>query len=744
MRIFADKNKPIIYLLNSKMKKILFLFLCVLASVGAGAKGINREAVVKRHNPTNTRMDTLGALTVGNGAFAFTVDATGLQTFPELYSRGIPLGTMSDWGWHSFPNKAGFRPEEALVNHDFHRHAQELYAAQFRVAGRQKDASNYFRVNPHRLHLGTLGLNLADAARVKDVRQTLDMWNGLVDSKFNYDGKAYHVRTLCYPDRDKVAGHIQSDGPIALRLRIPYPTGGHADDACDWSKGYLVRTTLAETGTNYFKLKVEIDSTTFFIRFDWTGVVKLKAVGSNEIDITTQAHDFTFACEWTPENTAEAAGDNADATWKGYAWMQFPKMEKAVAEWWHDYWKRGGMIDFGATTDPRAHELERRIVQSLYLLAVNDAGDYPPAETGLTYNSWFGKFHLEMIYWHQTYQALWGHPEVLEHTLDWYFKAEPMAREIARRQGFKGVRWMKMTDPSAAEAPSNVGSYLIWQQPHLIYLAELVYRAALADKKEGKAKADAVLHKFAPLVQATADFMYDFAERDAATGLYVLRGYIPAQETLSADSVRNSPFELSYWLTTMKMAQDWRVRQGLPRDAQWDELIERLSPLPSKNGVYLTAEGTPLIDHVAEQTDDPTGIDKFASDHPMPLGALGMMPQSRLFTAENMSKTYDWTLTHWNWQKTWGWDYPMTAMCATRLGRASDAVDALLMPVPKNTYLPQGHNWQTNRLRLYLPGNGGLLIATALMAAGWDGCDKACPGYPADWNVKVEGLLPLP
>lgn len=36
---------------------------------------------------------------------------------------------------------------------------------------------------------------------------------------------------------------------------------------------------------------------------------------------------------------------------------------------------------------------------------------------------------------------------------------------------------MKMTDPSGLEAPSKVGSFLIWQQPHLIYLAELLYRA---------------------------------------------------------------------------------------------------------------------------------------------------------------------------------------------------------------------------------------------------------------------------
>lgn len=46
---------------------------------------------------------------MGNGKFAFTVDITGLQTFPGLCSEGIPLGTMSDWGWHTWPNPENFR-----------------------------------------------------------------------------------------------------------------------------------------------------------------------------------------------------------------------------------------------------------------------------------------------------------------------------------------------------------------------------------------------------------------------------------------------------------------------------------------------------------------------------------------------------------------------------------------------------------------------------------------------------------
>lgn len=96
-----------------------------------------------------------------------------------------------------------------------------------------------------------------------------------------------------------------------------------------------------------------------------------------------------------------------------------------------------------------------------------------------------------------------------------------------------------MTDPSGTEAPSKVGSFLIWQQPHLIYLAELLYRAD--PTKE-------VLEKYNRLVQETAEFMYSFATYDELEGRYILKGAIPAQETLRAAETVNPPFELSYWL----------------------------------------------------------------------------------------------------------------------------------------------------------------------------------------------------
>ena len=733
--------------LRKKISTVIIAGAALAHTAVSTAQSIDRKPIVERNNPHTETVDTLASLTVGNGRFAMTVDATGMQSFPEYYRGGIPLGTFSEWGWHSMPNPEGYRATDALEERDFGRGHKELYAVQPKAPGRQHDAAEWLRANPQRMHLGCIGFDIPRPELVGNVTQRLDMWTGKITSDFDCQGHRYHVETVCHPRRDLIAVRIASStipntpsaaSPMALRLRIPYPTGGHSDDGCNWNadkKRFITIKKVAGTAASD-RLRIAVDSSDYFVdlRYVTENQEERRIVIDNmakECRIP-MAETGELICEFAPEEKALGGLGN----------MDFDDVAEASAAFWKDYWTRGGIVDLSATDDARARELERRIVQSIYLLAVNDRQNFPPAETGLTYNSWFGKFHLEMIYWHQAWQALCGHAADLERSLDWYFRAAPMAREIAARQGFGGVRWMKMTDPSAAEAPSNVGSYLIWQQPHLIYLANLLYRAAIS--RGDTADANRILRKFGPLVEATAEFMYDFAGRDSVSGKYFLSGYIPAQETLKASTTRNSPFELSYWLTAMKIAQQWRRLAGKDPHSEWDSLISGLPSLPSKSGIYLTAEGAPLIGHRAAQTDTPVGDDRYASDHPMPLGALGMMPCSRLMTQERMDSTYNWTIANWNWQKTWGWDYPMTAMCATRLHRPDDAVGALLMSVAKNTYLPQGHNWQTPRLRCYLPGNGGLLLAVALMAAGWDGCTTPEPGFPPSWKVRYEGILPLP
>jgi len=122
------------------------------------------------------------------------------------------------------------------------------------------------------------------------------------------------------------------------------------------------------------------------------------------------------------------------------------------------------------------------------------------------------------------------------------------------------------------------------------------------------------------------------------------------------------------------------------------------------------------------------------------LAAYGAL-SGEMVDRETMRRTLRKVMKEWDWTETWGWDYPMTAMTAARLGEPNVAIDALLLETPKNHFLPSGHNYQRPNLPLYLPGNGGLLYAVALMANGWRGSpNMPAPGFPADgsWTVRSE------
>jgi hypothetical protein len=285
-----------------------------------------------------------------------------------------------------------------------------------------------------------------------------------------------------------------------------------------------------------------------------------------------------------------------------------------------------------------------------------------------------------------------------------------------------------MTDNQGEESPSSVGAFLIWQQPHFIYFAELCYR----DHHDAK-----TLNKYKDLVFATADFMASFAHYDSAKRRYILgKGVIAAQERFKAEQTFNPTYELVYWKWALTVAQQWRERLKLRRDKKWDDVINHLSSLPAKDSKYLFTESA---------TDSYTNPE-FKTDHPSVLAALGVMPSTGQVSQTTMKNTFEWIWNNWNWNQTWGWDFPMTAMSATRLAMPGKAIDALLMKIHTNTYLPNGNNYQDTRLRIYLPGNGGLLTAIAMMVAGYDGNTTALPGIPKDgkWVVKWEGLKKMP
>ena len=141
------------------MIKTSAIFVLLLTSISALSQPINREAVIKRHTININKFDSLASLSLGNGAFAFTADITGLQSFPEAYAKGVPLGTQSEWGWHSFVDTAGYRFDETLKKYVFNG-KEVSYSVQLKEPEHNKNAVNWFRQNPHRLQLGNIGFEI--------------------------------------------------------------------------------------------------------------------------------------------------------------------------------------------------------------------------------------------------------------------------------------------------------------------------------------------------------------------------------------------------------------------------------------------------------------------------------------------------------------------------------------------------------------------------------------------------------
>jgi hypothetical protein len=333
-----------------------------------------------------------------------------------------------------------------------------------------------------------------------------------------------------------------------------------------------------------------------------------------------------------------------------------------------------------------------------------------------------------MHWWHEAHFALWNRLPLLEKSLGYYQRILPRAEGTAKKQGYAGARWPKMTSPSGAESPSPVGPFLVWEEPHPIFYAELSWR---------EHQDQATLEKYRDMVFQTADFMASYATWDTNTSRYVLGPVLQcAQEIFPKNRTFNPTFELTYFRWALETAQSWRTRLGLPREKKWDTVLRDLAKPPVADGKYLFTETTP----------DSYTNPKWNADHPAVVGALSFVPGPQI-DAATMRNTFDWIWQHWNWPDTWGWDYPLLAMTAARLGEPERAIDALLLDTPKNHYGLNGHVYQRPGLTIYLPANGGLLYATALMAAGWDGAPKKnAPGFPdnGQWNVRWENLSVAP
>ncbi|HEU4591037.1 MAG TPA: hypothetical protein VFS13_09025 [Steroidobacteraceae bacterium] len=725
-------------------------------SVGAWAAPIDRHALVTRHNPTLTRIDASAPLMVGNGNFAFTADITGLQTFPEQYSSLAPLLTEAQWAWHSFPGR--FKLSQALEPFQV-RGKLRWYPALSSWDEAKKPEIQWLRENPHKFSLGRLALRLENPdgapAKFTDLSatsQSLDLWSGRLTSHFTFDGQPVEVETSVHPVRDIVVVRLKSpllaEGRLGVDLKFPGVSHQLNPDPQDWDHPAAHSTQQVARAARALTLARTLDDTRYSVQVGADHDLRIETPAAHTFRMKSPGStQLTLLVEFSEKPAATALPD-AEAA------------RAAGAQWWEHFWMNGGVVDFTGSRHPKARELERRIVLSQYLTAVNSAGVYPPQEEGLFSNSWNGKFHLEMHAWHAAHFAVWGRPELLERSMPWYLAHLEEARQRAKDMGVKGAWWPKMVGPEGRESPSTVNPWIMWQQPHPIYLAETLYNAR---------RERATLEKYKDLVFATAELLVSWSYFDRKEQRYVLGPpMIPAQENFDPQTTYNPTFELEYFRFGVATAQAWRERLGMPKDSKWDDFLFRLSKLPQKDGVYLAAESQPDLwerARSAQCSKGNTSPDCPNRDHPSFVAAYGLLPGWGA-DRETMRRTLHAVVSDWDLRQTWGWDWPMLAMTATRLDEPEMAVNFLLTGAQNFQF---GTSGMTPRVHLesdaaphaagsadgpgyrraaetYFPSNGALLLAVGLMVAGGQSVHELNPGFPADgqWIVHSEGITPLP
>ncbi|GAA2993529.1 hypothetical protein JOD63_001614 [Microbacterium terrae] len=694
---------------------------------GAGTP-IDRAGVVSRHKLILSAADPENVVSMGNGDFAFNADLTGMQSFPAFHDpvvgqregrTVVNTTTMSSWGWHSMPNPAGYVLGDAMTTYETARGAvsypdkHDMMGAMTGAVTDEFKPGAWLNANPQRIDLGRIGVELrseagsdceTDPRVLGEPHQELDLWTGVLSSEFTYAGERAHVETVSAADGATVAFRVDTrllvNGRARIVFRFPYASDGFfATD--DWSAVDAHRSDLSVEPDGTARIRRTLDATRYVCDIAVSDGSVVRGDSAHHFVIETSAERIDVVVRFSPTADAEPL-------------PSFDDLRATSVASWEEFWLSGAAIDLSRSTDPRAHELERRVVLSQYLTRVHSAGHLPPAETGLVTNSWQGKFHLEMHLWHGAHFASWGRPGLLERSLAWYPTILDQARATAERQNYPGARWPKQTGPEGEESPSDIGSLLAWQQPHILHMLESVWSASSAADRQR------LLLEFSEVVSETATFMAAYAEeRD---GVFHLGSPImPAQEFYDPRATTDPTFELAYWWWGLEIAQRWRERTGLARNEDWSRVQEGLD--------------APFVDggrYAAVATREPLRRD----DHPSLLMAYGVVPSTPLIDPVIMRETLTDVWRSWDWPTAWGWDFPVMAMTAARLDEPALALDALLRPEGKNRYTAVGHNPQMgSMLPLYLPGNGGLLLAVAVLAE--TGCFDA-PG----WHAALEGFVP--
>ncbi|KAI0431352.1 Six-hairpin glycosidase-like protein [Xylaria sp. FL1042] len=714
----------------------LVLLWPILLLVSTVSCAIDRQAIVSRYNIVRTALidNSTTPLQVGNGNFAFNVDNTGMQTF-------LPFNTLSSWAWHN-----DSLPDDGEHINDYHGVAVLTHGRNVSYDLPDPDlpeASQWLIGNPNRINLGRIGLKYNGAtlpgAQISDPVQELNVWDGVITSTFNVDGQAVKVVTQGDFESDSVAFRIESDliasGVLEVELDFPYPPihsskykyevfVGVYDFPLNHSTAIIGSKSVGEAHIQH-----QLQETNYFVNLRWPSGLPLTLSRNEPADsAAATAHRYTLSkAHKTSNRYIEFSANFAPEKQKA----ELPTaIRRRSSKGWNQYWRQGGFVDITSSPSLKADELQRRIILSQYHVRVNSAPSaQSPQESGLMNNGWYGKFHMEQVLWHNAHWCTWGRLEHFDNIFpELYEIFLPSSTARATTMGWEGARWPKMTETSTGRSsPGGINGYLLWQQPHPMYLAELRY---------GISPTKATLERWDRVLTATADYMASYAWFNQTSGRYNLGppAYGVTENTPPAETL-NLAYEIAYWRYGLDIARKWKQRLGRPVPSKWTTVAANLASPPQADGLYTVYEG---LD--ASWWEDPDLVD----DPRSVIMLQGFLPDTLAVDAAVGLRTADKVAQIWTDDKIFGWGRPVLALNAAKIGNPERAIGYLTAydywVFDDAGFAERGGNGGTPPP--FLPGNAGFLYAVAYMAAGWQGSEGDAPGFPQDgsWIVKHEGL----
>ena len=345
------------------------------------------------------------------------------------------------------------------------------------IPGDRTPEINWLRANPHRLHLGRIGFRLTRAdgsaaapSDLTEVRQTLDLWNGVIVSHFRFDGEPVDVETVCHPTIDAVGVRVRSPlvgtGRVAIEFRFPYGTG--QTTAADWTKPDAHRTVLARSRIR----------------------TKPASRGRSTPTRTTSRSAGCPAGRWpTPARTRTCCRRRPGRRRSRSRRCSRRSRPAERPPGFDDTAPRRARTGTGSGP-PAAPSTSRA--------APIPAGANSSAASCCRSTSRPSSARAATRRRRRASRSTAGKASSTSRCTGGTRRTSrcgtacrcssaasatttPSCRRreaTAARQGYAGARWPKMTSPTGDESPSSVGPFLVWQQPHPIFYAELVYRAA--------------------------------------------------------------------------------------------------------------------------------------------------------------------------------------------------------------------------------------------------------------------------